>query len=278
MISSRAAPNCDHAVANLRTDRAAAAGDHDRSALEEAFEPRVIDLHARPQQQVLDIDRRQARRLAAVFERGQPSDGKPEAARVHQGCFRLGLGREGAGGENHAGNRRAALRAVVHHAVEGVEAAENRNAADRLPLVGRGRRQDADRPDLLDRAALDRPQQDFGVRGAPKHERRIGLGRPRVMSGAGIAVVAVGDPRPAEKHHLQDPIERDGDFAEEELPEHVRRHQHVVEHQQRDRQQRHGAKDVHQIGKRGEAPLRFVEMEHEIDDPGIDDETGQERE
>ena len=44
------------AVANLRTDRSAAAGDDDRLALHQRFETRVVDLFARPQQQILDRD------------------------------------------------------------------------------------------------------------------------------------------------------------------------------------------------------------------------------
>ena len=58
----------DDAVADLGADRAAAAGDDDRPAFQETFQPRIIDLDGRPQQQVLDIDRREPRHLAAIAE------------------------------------------------------------------------------------------------------------------------------------------------------------------------------------------------------------------
>ena len=63
----------DDAIADFRADRAAAAGDDDRLALDEIFQPPVIDLHARPQQQILDIDRREPQRFAAFVERRQPA-------------------------------------------------------------------------------------------------------------------------------------------------------------------------------------------------------------
>ena len=87
------------------------------------------------------------------------------------------------------------------------------------PLIGARRREDADRPDLLDRAALDRAQQHFGVGGASEDQRRSGLAGARLLPGAGVAEIAVGDPRCAQEHHLQQPVEDDGDLAEEELPE-----------------------------------------------------------
>ena len=51
-----------HALADFRADRAAAAGDDDRLAADELLKPLIIDLHARPQQQILDRDRRQLHR------------------------------------------------------------------------------------------------------------------------------------------------------------------------------------------------------------------------
>ena len=98
------------------------------------------------------------------------------------------------------------------------------------------------------------------------------------MSGARITEVAISDPRPAQKHHLQEPVEQNGGFAEEELAEHIRRYQHVIERHQRHRQHGRGAENVHQVGKRREAPFRLVEMKEEIDDAGIDDERRQKRE
>ena len=115
---------------------------------EKAFQPPVIDLHARPQQQVLDIDRRQPRHLAAVIERRQPAHREAEPARAHQGRFGLGVRLERRRREDHARDDGAALRQIADHALEIVEIAKHRNAADRLPPIGARRRQHADRPDL----------------------------------------------------------------------------------------------------------------------------------
>ena len=268
----------DRAVADLGPDRAAAAGDDDGAAVQKMLQPRIVDLDARPQQQILDIDRRKARHVGALLERRQPRDREAETARAHQGRFRLGVRLERRRREDHARDDGAALGEVVDRGFQELEIAENGNAADGLALIGPGRREDADRPGLLDRAALDRAQQHFGVGGASEDERRIGLGGARLLPGAGVAEVAVADPGCAQEHHLQHPIEGDGDLAEEELPEHVGRDQDVVEHQQRYGQHRRRAHDVHQVRERREPPLRFVEMKEEIDDAGIDDEAGQEDE
>ena len=195
---------------------------------------------------------------------------------MHQGRLGLGIRLEGRRREDHARDDGTALREIADHAVEVGEAAENRNAAYRLPLIGRRRRQHADRPDLANGAALDGAQQDLGVGRAAKHERRIGRFGQRVMTRAGIAEIAIGDARAAQEDVLEDPVQRDRDFAEKELPEHVGRDQDIVEHQKRNGQHRRRAQDVHQVRKRGKAPLRFVQMEQIIDDPGVGDEPGQE--
>src|SRR5580700_418950 len=98
------------------------------------------------------------------------------------------------------------------------------------------------------------------------------------MPGARIAEITIGKPRSAEEDELQDPIEDDGDLAEEELPEHVGRDQHVIEHQERYGEHRRRAQDVHQIRQRREPPLRLVKMEQVINDPGIGNEARQEQE
>ena len=97
----------------------------------------------------------------------------------------------------------------------------------------------------------------------------------RVVARARIAEIAIGDARPAQKEHLKEPIQDDRELAEEEGAEEIRRDQDVVEHQKRHRQHGDGTKDVEEIGKRGEPPLSLVELEQLIDDPGIDQETGQ---
>jgi hypothetical protein len=99
-----------------------------------------------------------------------------------------------------------------------------------------------------------------------------------VLAGARGAEIPVGHPRAAQQGDLQHPIKRNGDLAEEVLAEHVRCHQKIVNDQQRDRQHRRRANDVHQVRQRGETPFRLVEMEYKVDKSGIDDEGRQERE
>ena len=168
---------CHDAVADFRADRAAAAGDDDRLVLHEGFDPAVIDLHGRTQQQILDIDRRKTQSLAAFVERGQAAGRKPKPPRLHQERFRLCIGRERRRREHDPCDAPARIAKLGHDTFEIVEIAAHRNAADRLALVRDGRRQDADRPDFLDRAAFDRAQQHFGIRCAAKDEDRRGIQR-----------------------------------------------------------------------------------------------------
>src|SRR5262249_16145938 len=69
-----------HPPADLGADRAAAAGHHGGRALDEGFQAPVVDLGTRPQQQVLDRDRRKLQRFAAGVERRQPAGGEAEPA------------------------------------------------------------------------------------------------------------------------------------------------------------------------------------------------------
>ena len=148
------------AVADLRTDRTAAAGDDDRLALHQRFEPRIVDLLARTQQQVLDRDRRQPRRVAAL-QRRQAADDQPKPARAHQNGFGMRLGLERRRRHHHARDRLVAPCEIADHVLDVVDAAEHRNVADQLAAVGARRRQQADRPDPLDRAAFDAAQAGF---------------------------------------------------------------------------------------------------------------------
>ena len=111
-------------------------------------------------------------------------------------------------------------------------------------------------------ASAARPSTRIGV-------ASLGLG---VLQGARVAEIAIGDARPAEERDLQQPVEDDRDLAEEEGAVEIRRQQHVVERQQRHRQNGRGAHDVVEIGQRGEAPLRLVEAGERIDEAGIEHE------
>ncbi len=74
------------------------------------------------------------------------------------------------------------------------------------------------------------------------------------------------------RNDLQQPVEHDRDLAEEERAVDVRRQQHVVDHQQRHGQHRHGPHDGEHVGQRNEPPLGLVQTEIAVDEPGIDDE------
>ena len=155
------------------------------------------------------------------------------------------------------------------------EEAAHRHVAQFLVLIGRRRRQNSDREHVLDRAALDRPQQHFGVRRAADDQRRNRIGAFDLLLGAGKPEQAIGDARTAQEEHLQEPIKRDRDLAEKERAEQRRIKQDVIEHEQRNRQHRHRAENVAQIRQRGEAPLRHVEVEIPVHYSGIDDVAGQ---
>ena len=159
------------AVANLRTDRAAAAGDDDRLALHQRLEARVVDLFAGAQQQVLDGDIGQPRHVAA-FQRRQAADDQAEPLRAHQNRFGMRLRFERRRRHHHARDRLVAPGKIADHVLDIVDPAEHRNVADRLAAVGRRRRQHADRPEPLDRAAFDPAQQDLGIGGAADQQRR----------------------------------------------------------------------------------------------------------
>src|SRR5918995_5844151 len=95
------------------------------------------------------------------------------------------------------------------------------------------------------------------------------------MANARVAEVAIGNARTAQKKHLHKPVQNDRNLAEKEGAVEVGRQQDVIQHQQRDRQNRRGAEDVVKVGQRGEAPLSLVELEEIIDEPGIDDKARQ---
>ena len=87
--------------------------------------------------------------------------------------------------------------------------------------------------------------------------------------------IAVGDPGAAQEEYLQEPVEQDGDLAEEELAINVRRDQNVVDGEQRGGQHRADAEDVEEVRQRGEAPLVPVQAEGEIDDRRVGHEKRQ---
>src|SRR5690349_17162789 len=79
------------------------------------------------------------------------------------------------------------------------------------------------------------------------------------------AEIAICYARSSQKKHLEEPIEDDRELAEEERAEKIRSNQNIVEHQQRNRQNAHRAKDIEEIGQRCKSPLAPIELKQSID-------------
>ena len=79
---------------------------------------------------------------------------------------------------------------------------------------------------------------------------------------------AVDETRPAEEEDLQAPIDDDEGLAEIELAEHLRRQQDVIDDEKAERQEARRPHDVDEIGDRGEAPFRLIEVGSPIDERG----------
>ncbi len=88
--------------------------------------------------------------------------------------------------------------------------------------------------------------------------------------------IAIDDARAAQEEHLQEPVQQDGYLAEEKPTVNVGRHQHIVEREQRHRQNGDSAENIVEIGDRGEPPLVAVQVEDEIDHRRVDQEDRQE--
>ena len=116
----------------------------------------VVDSDARPQQQVLDRDRSELHGRAAGIERRHLAHRQTQLARANEDRFRPRFRRQRRRRQHQPRHLRAATGEIGDHAFEIVDVAQHRNAADRLAAVGGGRRQHADRPDFLHRAAFDR--------------------------------------------------------------------------------------------------------------------------
>ena len=210
------APNATARSADLRADRAAAAGDEDALAADEGLEPRAVDLDRRAQQQVLDLERGELGVAHALAEARDARQRQAEAARARDERVGMRLGCERAGASRRgAGSRRPALWKSCTTWSRSSKVAEHRDAADRLPEIGRPVRQDALRLDLAHRAGLDRAQDHLDVAGAPEQQGRRVAGALEGVARARVLQVAEREPRAAEQEHLQQPVQRDRDLAEE---------------------------------------------------------------
>jgi hypothetical protein len=172
---------------------------------------------------------------------------------------------------------RTASGIIADHVLDIVDTAEHRHVADRLPAIRGRRRQHADRPKLLDRAALDRAQQHLGIGGAPDQQGRRGPFGPGMAANARIAEIAIAETQRAQREHLEKPVEHDGDTAEQHrcLAARCPENEGIVQHDERDRQNTRHAQDVQRIGERNETPFRGRQVEDVTDYDAEDDKERQ---
>ena len=206
-----------------------AAGHDDRLVLDQPSEPLVVDGPARAKQEILDGNRRQAGNIAFLAERRQPADLQAQLAAPRKNGLRLGFGLECRGRHDDTLDRAAPLGKVRDHVFELVYGAKDRNPAYRLTNVGGRRRQQTDRPQVLDRAALDRTQENFGIGGAADHDDRGRIVSLDVNKGAPVAEIPIGKARGREQEYLQEPVQYDRLLSEKERAVEIGRDDDVVE-------------------------------------------------
>ena len=209
----------DDPVADFGPDRAAAASDHDGLAFDEVLKSPVIDRHARSQQQILDSDRRQPQRLLADAERRHPAGCETEPPRLHQHRFRMQLRRQCARRQYHPANTYVLRSQRGDDFFEIFGAAAHGNAANCGALIGRRRRENADRAHILDCTAFNGAYEHVGLGSVPDQKRGHRIGMLDLLLRARVLEQTVRDPRTAKKKYLQQPIKGDRDFSEEVGPE-----------------------------------------------------------
>src|SRR5262249_10133702 len=103
-------------------------------------------------------------------------------------------------------------------------------------------------------------------------ERRRKAILPRVLKGARVAEVPVGDPQSEQKENLQEPVQYDRQLAEEKRSVEVWRQQNVVEGEQGQRQDGRNLYDAHRIGKGRKSPFVLKQPKDRIDARRIENE------
>ena len=131
--------------------------------------------------------------------------------------------------------------------------------------------------DGLDGAVLDCAEQDFHF-GRTTEDQRGSFRRCAFTPGAHLSQVAVQKSRRAEEANLKQPIQKDRQLAEEEPAKSIRRHEKIVEHEERQAENRRRPRDHRQIHQRDEPPLGSVGPYKEEDDRGVDSEIRQDGE
>src|ERR1700704_6774324 len=87
-----------------------------------------------------------------------------------------------------------------------------------------------------------------------------------------IAKIAVGKAQRAQRKHFKKPVENDSDLSEKETAVDIRRHENVIDNQQRDGQHRSRAQNIQGIRQRNKAPFRGGQIEGVTNDNAKRDE------
>jgi hypothetical protein len=92
-----------------------------------------------------------------------------------------------------------------------------------------------------------------------------------------IAEITIAETECAQREHLEKPVEHDGDTAEQHrgLAARCAENEGIVQHDERDRQNRRHPHDVQRIRQRNETPFRRRQVEDETDHDAEDDEQRQ---
>ena len=199
-----------------------------------------------------------------------------KAASGRQKALGFGVGREFERCENHPRHRHVVVGELAEQPLKLVVIAQHRHAADGNAVVGAARRQDGAGDETMAHAAFHGAQHHLGLGAAAQHDDR---GDIPLAGAAGLDIfeIAVGKPWPAQKEHLENPVEERRLFPEEEDRHHAPRHQRIVERQHGHRQHARRLEDVEQIRQRGKAPFRAIECKAPVDQACIDDEKRQHR-
>jgi len=107
-----------------------------------------------------------------------------------------------------------------------------------------------------------------GIGGAADQQRRrrpFGLG---MAADTRVPEIAIAETERAQREHLEEPVENDGDATEHNrrLAARLDEKEGIVEHNERHGQNRRHAQDVQCVRQRNEAPFRCRQIEDEAND------------
>src|SRR5262245_44067116 len=217
----------NNAITDFGADRAAPTSYEDGFCTYKILESPVVDLHTRPQEEVFDSDRRKLDGRPFGMERRKLAHAKAKLPGADQNGLGPRLRRQCRGREHKPRHALAPALQIGHNLLKVLNVAQNAQATDRLAAIRQRRREHADRPDFLDRTALDAAQQYLRVRGTTKNKSWSRIRNLHALQRSRIVEIPVDNAQAAQKEHLQKPVQQDGDLAEIERAVDIRRQQNV---------------------------------------------------